>query len=319
MKQDIQIIRKSMCAAGAEAATAAALQQILRPFCDKLYTDTLGNLIAYKKGSGEGRLMLSVGMDLSGVIVTTVAEGALVRVEGVGGAEVEKLNFQTLRFENGARGVFYTDANAKQPSFKDAYVDIEKNEKVSAGKCATVEADLRIEEDQISGFGAANAACLAAVCQVFKKTQRPRCDLYAVFAVQQKVSGRGTAVASAAIQPTVCISVEPTAAGGYGGAPKKGVVKVGQGISLRIRDAKTVADARLVEQIETAAKKKTIPLQREVLAEGTSAVAGVPYTVSGARVAALSLPTMFYGSAAERIALCDLQACTEILQAVLAE
>lgn len=319
MKQTITEIRKVMSAAGAEAATAKVLQQMLQPYCDKLYTDPMGNLIAYKKGKGEGRFMVSVGMDLAGVIVTNVMEDGTVRVDGVGGAAADKLNYHTLVFENGQTGVFYTPADAKEATFKEAYVDFATDAPARLGSCATVQTELRFCGDRISGFGASGACCLAAVCQMLKKVETPRCDLFVVFAAQQRVGARGTAVAAASIAPSECISVEPTAAGGYSGAPKCGVVKLGKGVALRLRDAKMMADASLAEEIETTAKKKTILLQREVAAEGESAVAVVPYKCDGVRIAALSLPTALCGSAAEWISLSDLQACTDLLRAMVTE
>ena len=54
---------------GREAAVAQAISELAKPYADELTTDTLGNLIVHKKGTGP-KLMFSAHMDSIGLVAT---------------------------------------------------------------------------------------------------------------------------------------------------------------------------------------------------------------------------------------------------------
>ena len=59
---------------GREGAIAAKISEYMTPICDKVYTDAMGSLIAYKKGTGaeRRRIMLVAHMDEIGFVVTSI-------------------------------------------------------------------------------------------------------------------------------------------------------------------------------------------------------------------------------------------------------
>ena len=54
---------------GREGAVAAAIAGLARPFADDITTDTLGNLIVHRKGSGP-KVMFAAHMDSIGLVAT---------------------------------------------------------------------------------------------------------------------------------------------------------------------------------------------------------------------------------------------------------
>ena len=59
---------------GNEGKVASVLAEEIRPYCDEVYTDALGNLIAHKRGTSGKKLMLSAHMDQIGFIVVDIDE-----------------------------------------------------------------------------------------------------------------------------------------------------------------------------------------------------------------------------------------------------
>ena len=57
--------------AGDERQIASTIQRLAEPYADDCWTDTMGNLIVHKKGSGP-KVMFAAHMDSIGLIVTTL-------------------------------------------------------------------------------------------------------------------------------------------------------------------------------------------------------------------------------------------------------
>ena len=69
---------------GDEGEVREKIAQLARPFADEVITDTLGNLIVHKKGSGP-RVMFAAHMDSIGFIVTHIEKEGFLRVGKLGG------------------------------------------------------------------------------------------------------------------------------------------------------------------------------------------------------------------------------------------
>lgn len=63
---------------GNEGKVASVLAEEIRPYCDEVYTDALGNLIAHKRGTSGKKLMLSAHMDQIGFIVVDIDENGFL-------------------------------------------------------------------------------------------------------------------------------------------------------------------------------------------------------------------------------------------------
>ena len=67
---------------GREKNIRAAIAEKIAPFADEVRTDTLGNLIALKKGkTGEKKIMLCAHMDEIGFLVTVIEENGEIPPE----------------------------------------------------------------------------------------------------------------------------------------------------------------------------------------------------------------------------------------------
>lgn len=74
----MQVLNACHGPSGDEGQVAQAIEKLAAPFVDEITTDTLGNLICHKKGSGK-KIMFAAHMDSIGFIVTHIDEKGFLR------------------------------------------------------------------------------------------------------------------------------------------------------------------------------------------------------------------------------------------------
>lgn len=79
----LEALNRTHGPSGDEGGVREKIAELARPFADEVITDTLGNLIVRKKGSGP-RVMLAAHMDSIGFIVTHIEKEGFLRVAGWG-------------------------------------------------------------------------------------------------------------------------------------------------------------------------------------------------------------------------------------------
>src|SRR5690606_13879135 len=92
---------------GSERSVAQLVADALRPFCDEVRVDALGNVIARRRGAGgpaARRVMVAAHMDEIGVIVTHIDDNGFLRFAPVGGVGPATLLGQQVVFDNGVVG-----------------------------------------------------------------------------------------------------------------------------------------------------------------------------------------------------------------------
>ena len=86
-------ILKKLCApiavSGYENDVCDIIKTEIAPYCDKIYTDNLGNLYAEKKGktAPKSKIMLAAHMDEVGMIVTFIDDKGFIKFANVGGID----------------------------------------------------------------------------------------------------------------------------------------------------------------------------------------------------------------------------------------
>ena len=110
---------------GREQTVSDVIRSYVEPFADEVYNDTLGNLIAVKKGTSGKKVMLSAHMDQIGLIVVDIDEKGFLRVSNVGGVNPVVSLAREVQFENGTHGVTYFETEkhgAKDATMPELFV-----------------------------------------------------------------------------------------------------------------------------------------------------------------------------------------------------
>ena len=127
--------------------SVAFLKEKITPYADKITVDTIGNLIALKKGSSDKKIMLAAHMDEVGFIVSGINDKGYIEFKTVGGIDTRvMLSKRVLVGRNKIPGVIGIKAIHLQekserdsvPTVKDLYIDIGADNKEDAEKFVCV-------------------------------------------------------------------------------------------------------------------------------------------------------------------------------------
>ncbi|MCZ6521838.1 MAG: M42 family peptidase, partial [Bacteroidetes bacterium] len=134
-----------------------------------------------------------------------------------------------------------------------------------------------------------------------------------------EVGIRGANVAAHKINPDFGIGLDTTIAYDLPGAqPHEMVTKLGEGTAIKIMDAMTICDNRMVDFMKQTSEKHKIKWQNEVLVAGGTDTAGIQRMgKDGAISGAISIPTRHLHQVIEMAHKKDIQGSIDLLTACL--
>ncbi len=308
---------------GRENKIRQKLLSLITPFCDEVSVDKLGNIIACKRGTGNGqRIMLAAHMDEIGFMVTFIEDSGMLRIAPVGGISFVSAAYGTVISENGVKGVIVPDAKTKPADYKseEFYIDIGAKNKKSAMSKASI-GDFFVAVPHLERLGGTRicgrplddrigcAVILAIAQRLCSKTLKD--DIYYVFSVQEEVGCRGAMTASFAVKPDIALCFDVTATGDI---PKSSPMacSLGGGAAVKIKDASVICDEQITKKLCAVAERNKIKHQREILLHGGTDTSSMQLSGGGSSVGALSIPTRYIHSANEMCDLSDAEACIDI-------
>ncbi len=316
---------------GREKAVSDKLLTVMAPLTDKCRNDTMGSLIAYKKGTapdGERRkIMLCAHMDEIGFLVTYIEDNGCIRVNAIGGINYVAAAYSQVVFGNGVKGILVPETGTAPADLKQEkmYVDIgakdkkEAERRVQIGEFCALEGGLtRLCGRRVAGRPLDDRIGCAILVKIAERLKEAPVadDVYFVFSVQEEVGIRGSKTATFGITPDIGIAYDVTGTGDSLGA-KPMACSVGGGAAIKLKDSSVICDYELAQELAQVAKDNDIKHQFEILAAGGTDTASMQMTGAGARVAALSIPTRYIHSGVEMLDLLDAEACVALTDAWL--
>lgn len=304
---------------GNESSIREYIKSNVETYCDEVYTDALGNLIAHKKGSGK-KVMFAAHMDEIGVIVTDIDEKGFIGFSSVGGLNIRKLPHTRVMFSNGTVGIIGDKEKAfkEKPELEKLYIDIgagskkEAEEKVSVGDTAAFCGAFSQCSDKVVSKALDNRAGCAILLKAIEGIKKNDNDLYFVFTVQEEVGLRGARTAAFDIKPDIAVAVDVTDTGDTPDAPNM-AVELGKGAAIKVMDRSIMCDADVrVKMIETA-KKNNIPYQLEIMTDGGTDAGAIHLTGAGIKTGGISLPTRYIHSPSETASVKDIEYCVDLV------
>jgi endoglucanase len=327
LKQFVEISAPS----GREEPIQKAIQSIIQPYVDDIKTDSLGNLIAHKKGNGK-KLLFDAHMDEIGFVATYIDDHGFVHVEPIGGHNPINLPFQRICFEYGAKGTLgfeseilsKMNSDRKDVSFDTLYVDIgarSKNEalsKIRIGETATYDSPFVDMGHRYMSKAMDDRVACAILVKLIQTLQTHHHDLYFVFATQEEVGLVGSKASAYGIEPDFGIALDVTATG-FEDTPKglkRVPMKLGAGPAIKIQDRSMIANHSLNQWIQTIADQNRIPTQYEVLPFGGTNGGVIQTTKSGVYTTCISIPTRYLHSPSEIVDVMDVQNTYQLAKAI---
>ena len=319
---------------GFEHNVAKVITDLVKPFCDEVNTDALGNVIAHKKGAGK-KIMIPAHMDTIGFMATYIDDKGFIRVASIGGVSPANAIGTPIRFENGVEGLIFVEGKAEHAtsarnalSMNSLFIDIgaksrEEAEKlVKLGDVAVYNTVPKlINGNHIVSPYCDDLICCVAVINAMEQLKDKQCenDLYFVFSTQEEVGLRGAITSAYHIDPDFGIALDVT---GTGDIPEVSVpmaVSLGEGPTIKIRDASLICNPQAVEHLRKAAKKAKVPYQNEILLAGGTDTAAIQKTRGGVIAGCISIPCRYIHSPVEMVAVSDVENATKLLVAAVCE
>ena len=325
-------------APGFETRIRNLVLEEIKDICDEVETDNMGNVYAIKRGKEKKRVMVGAHMDEIGFIVTHIDEKGFIRFHTLGGFDPKTLTAQRV-WIHGTEDVMGVMASKpihvmspeernKVAKLKDYFIDTglpkEEVEKlVKVGDPITRERGFIEMGNCVNCKSLDNRLAVFILIETLRnlKDKEIPYDLYAVFTVQEEVGIRGANVASMRVKPDFGFGLDTTIAFDLpGAAAHEKITELGKGTAIKIMDAGTICDYRMVEFMKKTATQENITWQPEILTAGGTDTSGIQRMTEGGSIAgAVSIPTRHLHQVIEMADKNDIQASIDLLTACVSK
>jgi len=320
---------------GYEAEIRDIVRQQFGQYADEVRTDTLGNVIALKRGEGpEPRptVMLAGHMDEIALMVAQIEKGFL-RVAQIGGFDPRVLLGQPV-IVHGRRELpglivsvppHFTDPVKRSQTvpLAELYVDVglppEKVDRlVRVGDLITIHGRYtELNSGRAAGKAMDDRVAVAAIALCLKELAclKHHWDVYAVATVQEEETMAGASTSAYGLAPTVAIAIDVTF-GHQPGLSEVETVKMGQGPSIAFGPN---IHPKVFDSLVNAAQAMELAHQIEPIpgASGTDAWA-IQVSREGIPTGILGIPLRYMHTPIETVVLKDVERTGRLLAAFVA-
>ncbi len=334
MVEAILTLSQLSAVSGAEDSVRAYLVPKIQKLCDKIEIDTIGNIIALKKGKDSSKkVMIATHIDEVGFIVSDITEKGFIKFKSVGIIDPRTLVSKTVLIGDKTEGVIGMKAIHLQRKeereatvkVKDLYIDIGETsrkgaeKKVTLGERITFLTECAVKGDIIKGKALDRVGCLSLI-----KTMEtePQYDTYYVFCAQRHteaaVMGRGLRVATHRIDPDFVLVINAVNANDFMEASLPSA-RLGCGAVIEYMDRTALGDVEFTKIIEDIAERHNIKYQRKTSAYGASQAGAVETSATGCKTAVVSIPLRYANTPVGIMNINDIKNVTELVSQFIKE
>jgi endoglucanase len=291
---------------GDEGEVRKIVLEEVKPYADEVKVDTLGNVLATKRGGSQGgkrmRVMLDAHMDEVGFMIVADEGEGLYRFETVGGIDVRHLVGKQVFVGKertpaviGAKPVHLMNGEERTRKVPlDALrIDVGLAGKAKVGDRAGFATKFRRVGPSILSKSIDDRIGVATLIELFKQAT-PNIDLCAAFSVQEEIGLRGAKVAAQYFNPDLAIAIDSTPANDLplydGGENMTYNTKLGFGPAIYIADGSTLHDPRLVRFMQKIAETEGIPYQFRQPGGGGTDSGAIQRSLAGIPTVSVSVP-----------------------------
>ncbi len=318
---------------GLEDEVRNAIIEEIKPYCDKLYTDKVGNLIAFKKGkkSTEKPLLFAAHMDEVGFMIQYISDDGYLYFDTIGGIDNSVIGGRRMVIgDNRLLGVVASKAVHLQKASErgvclpvsEMYIDIgcttkeDAKKHVSVGDCGVFVPNFEKFGDGFIKSKAIDDRFGCAVLCTMIKEEREYDTMFA-FTVCEEVGCRGAMTAAYALKPEITVVIESTTAGDLPAVPEaRRACAVGEGAVISVMDGGTIYDRPLFDKAASLAKENGVKYQVKNTVAGGNDSRAFQTSGEGGRVMAISAPVRYIHSASSVVKESDLLDVLELARLV---
>jgi endoglucanase len=315
---------------GHEFLYSDKIKEIFLNYCDKVHTDSIGNVIGIKLCATDAplKLMIAAHMDEIGLMVKDIDDRGFVSFITIGGVDARILAAQEVII-HGKEKVFgvigakpphlqSSEESSKAYNLADMSIDTglsfeHLNQRINIGDIITFNTRPNLlQNNYVTGKSLDNRAGIAVLLECLKELENvnTNADIYAVATVQEEVGLRGAIVSSYNINPDIAIVIDvchaltpDSSADGTFASGEGPVITIGPNINTKL--AKKLIDT---------AKNYNIPYSIDVDPGNTGTDAwAIQVTRSGIPTLLVSIPLKYMHTNVETICYDDIEHAGKLL------
>jgi len=303
---------------GSEEAIRRFISENILNYCDNLTTDTLGNLIALKRGTSSTpkNIMFAAHMDEVGIIITYIDDNNFARFSNLGRISLQGLLNAKVVFTSGTIGIVRSEAKSSEKLTADKMFIDPIVGKINVGDCAVFSSRFDEGGDFVSSKSLDDRVGCYILIRLLREIKSANDNLYFVFTCQEEVGLRGARTSAYGITPDLAIAIDVTPAYDYP-CDQKSSIKLGAGPAVKIKDNSVLCHPTVKELLISSADKLGINYQLEVLTRGGTDAGAIHQIKSGVPSGVLSIPTRYIHTMAEVASKQDIENAVNILKTAI--
>ena len=306
----------------------------IKDYVDTIKVDSIGNLIAYKKGSTDSTktLMVTAHMDEIGLIVKDIDSSGLLKFLTVGGIDKRILVSKAVTIGDkkikgiiGAKPIHLQKKSESKSALEidDLYIDIGASSKEDAESVVEIGDYVSFHSSYIE-FGnnlvKAKALDNRVGCSILIDLIKEMKDVnfYAVFTVMEEVGLVGAGPAAYEINPDIAIILEGTVCYEM---PKLEThlipTSLGNGPAISLIDRSTIYNPKFRNKVVEIAEKNKIPYQHRKTSMGGNDSGKIHTSKTGCLTTTISVPCRYIHSPVSVMSLEDYNNTYKLAKALI--
>lgn len=324
----------ALAVSGDEQEVREIVLREVKPLCQQVEVDALGNVLAARMGSGQDRLrvMIAAHMDEVGFMLTQSDGDGQYSFSIVGGIDARQLAGKPVLVGRehipgviGAKAVHLTTPEERKTALKLEQLRIDLGPGgaglAKAGDRAGFATRLSAIGPSIRAKALDNRLGVLNLIELLRSAPE-NIDLLAAFTVQEEVGLRGARVAAYRFNPQIGIAVDSTPANDLPSYDEDGEntrynTRLDHGPAIYLMDGATIADRRLADWLMKTAAEEGIPYQIRQPNPGGTDAGAIHKTRAGVPSISVSVPQRYCHSAAGLIRISDWEDTLRLLSAAL--
>jgi endoglucanase len=301
---------------GNEQRLTKFIAKTLKNHVDELYTDSIGNLYAHKKGSSHTKVMFDAHMDEVGMIVTGFTRDGKLNYESVGIDERITAFKPVVIGPNSIHGIITPSKKIDIAALSQS--DAERV--VSIGDYISFDTKFQTLSDPryVTSKALDNRIGCYVLINLLKENYNAEVDLYGVFSVQEENGLRGVEAAVFNLRPDIAFVLEATMAQDLSSIDETNYVTIlGQGPALSFMDSRTIFDKKVLESIIRCANDAHIKFQIRKTSGGGNDAGPIHTAIGGCPVGAISVPCRYIHAPNSVANLNDIETTISLLKTYL--
>lgn len=337
-KHFLQQLVETPSPSGYEHEVQKLVRERIRPWCDSVRTDVVGNVFGIRNPAGKPRVMLAGHCDQIGFIVQYITDEGFLHLDPIGGVDPVVATAQRVSIMTrnglvpgviGRKAIHLMDEEdrKKVPKIHELYIDIGAKNQEDARKLVGIgdagiflQPYLELANDRAVSMAFDNKMGTWIVTETLRLLHGREfaACVIGVSTVQEEIGLRGATASAFSSEADVGIALDVAHGTDTPGIEKRkaGDFHVGKGPMI-YRGANI--NPRVFELLVSAAEEENIPYQVASAAKGTGTDANVmQLSRGGMATGLLSVPLRYMHTPNELLSLVDLEQTANLLAAFCA-